>query len=154
MVTTVGLNSDFNEVLKDLISLDFDAVEAYQASIDRLENKHFREKLAEFKQDHIRHTKMLSNLARNMGIKPPVGPDMKAALAKGKVVIADIFGDKAILIAMKTNEDDTNTAYERATKHKDLSVEAREIVEAGLADERRHRAWIEDTISKISDKAA
>ena len=39
---------------------------------------------------------------------------MKAILTQGKVVLADMFGDSAILKAMKTNEDDTVTAYDRA----------------------------------------
>jgi hypothetical protein len=33
--------------------------------------------------------------------------------------VAGLMRDKAILQAMKTNEDDTNTAYERAVKHDD-----------------------------------
>ena len=50
-------------------------------------------------------------------------------LTKGKVVLGGLIGDNAVLQAMKTNEDDTNTAYERA-----------------LGDERRHRDWMVETI--------
>lgn len=50
-------------------------------------------------------------------------------LTKGKVVLGGPMGDKAVLQAMKTNEDDTNTAYERA-----------------LGDERRQRDWMVETI--------
>ena len=154
MVTTIGLNPDFKVVLKNLISLDFDAAEAYQAAIERLDNPEYKRQLAEFREDHLRHTRELSAVAVQLGMEPPTGPDIKEALAKGKVVMADLFGDQAILAAMKTNEDDTNTAYNRASRHKGLPPQARESIQRGLADERRHRAWILDTLDKISHKAA
>ena len=53
-----------------------------------------------------------------MGRTPPKEGDMKALLTKGKVVIAGLMGDEAILQAMRTNEADTNTAYERAVNFK------------------------------------
>jgi uncharacterized protein (TIGR02284 family) len=154
MVTTIGLNPDFHVVLKSLIALDFDAAEAYEAAIERLKNSQYKQQLTEFREDHLRHTRELSEVARKLGLEPPTGPDMKAALAKGKVVMMDIFGDRAILMAMKTNEEDTNTAYERALNHKDIDPAAREVVNRGFADERRHRAWIMDRLDEISDKAA
>ena len=44
---------------------------------------------------------------------------------------------------MKTNEADTNTAYERATRHEGLTPEIVTALERNLGDERRHKAWIE-----------
>jgi uncharacterized protein (TIGR02284 family) len=151
MVTTVGLNSDFHVVLRNLISLDFDAADAYQAAIDRLENQSFKQKLAEFKEDHLRHTRELSEIVRGLGEEPPTETDAKDLLTKGKVVIAGLMGDRAILMAMKTNEDDTNTAYERAVKHGQATAESRSICERNLADERRHRQWI---LSVLDERAA
>jgi uncharacterized protein (TIGR02284 family) len=154
MVTTIGLNPDFHVVLKSLISLDYDAAEAYQAAIERMESTEYKNKLTEFKADHERHIRELSDVARRMGIEPPMGPDMKAALAKGKVILMDIFGDRAVLMAMKTNEEDTNTAYERALNHKALDPQAREPITRGLEDERRHRAWIISALDTMTHKAA
>ncbi|MDB6101423.1 MAG: uncharacterized protein JWO52_1422, partial [Gammaproteobacteria bacterium] len=57
-------------------------------------------------------------------------------------------GDMQVLLAMKTNVDDTNTSFERAIK----DVEAGDLVnvfEKNLSDERRHRAWIETTIATL-----
>lgn len=154
MVTTVGLNSDFDVVLKNLISLDFDAAEAYEAAIERMETTEFKRQLAEFRDDHLRHTRELSAIARQKGLEPPTGPDIKMALTKGKVIFADLMGDRAILMAMKTNEDDTNTAYERAFNHKDLSPMAKETIERAFEDERRHRAWIVHALGELENKAA
>jgi hypothetical protein len=55
-------------------------------------------------------------------------------------MMASLFGDKAILEAMRTNEDDTKTAYGRAVQHQDVTLEMRQVLEQNLANERRHCA--------------
>ena len=64
---------------------------------------------------------------------------MKALLTKGKVVIAGLMGDEAILQATRTNEADTNTAYERAVKLSGLPSNTRDVLQRGLEDERSLR---------------
>jgi uncharacterized protein (TIGR02284 family) len=145
MVTTVGTESSLEDLLTDLIQLDHDAAGAYQAAIERLQDAGFRSMLSGFRQDHLRHIEELAA----MGGEPPQESDMKSLLAKGKVVLGGLMGDKAILQAMKTNEDDTNTAYERAVKHDEASEDVRDALSRGLADERRHRDWMVETIEKL-----
>jgi uncharacterized protein (TIGR02284 family) len=142
MTTTVGTESTLESLLEDLIQLDYDAADAYQAAIDRLENSSYRTRLAEFKRDHLRHITELGDILSSMGRTPPKEGDMKALLTKGKVVIAGLMGDEAILQAMRTNEADTNTAYERAVDFKGLQASTRSVLQHGLADERRHCEWI------------
>ena len=57
-------------------------------------------------------------------------------------MIAGLMGDGAILGAMRTNEADTNTAYERAAARQDLPDGAAAVLARNLADEQRHCAWI------------
>ena len=142
MATTIGTESDVHDLLADLIRLDYDAAGAYQAAIDRLENAAFRSALAAFKEDHLRHVSELSTVLREMGKAPPEEGSMKSLLAKGKVVIGGLMGDKAILEAMRSNEADTNTAYERAVNHRDATPAALSVLQQGLADERRHCEWV------------
>ncbi|HJT09064.1 MAG TPA: DUF2383 domain-containing protein [Stellaceae bacterium] len=149
MVTTVGTESSLEDLLEDLIQLDHDAVHAYEAAIDRLHYAGFREALKGFCQDHLRHIEELGAQLSALGREPPKEGDMKSVLAKGKVVVFGLVGDTAILQAMKTNEDDTNTAYERAAKHDEASEEVRDALSRGLADERRHRDWMVETIKKL-----
>jgi hypothetical protein len=52
------------------------------------------------------------------------------------------MGDKAILEAMRTNEADTNTAYERAIGFGGIDSAIQDTLERGLEDERRHCGWI------------
>jgi hypothetical protein len=98
--------------------------------------------LREFRGDHLRHIEEISAILQRMGREPPREGDMKSYLTRGKVVIAGLIGDKAILEAMRTNEADTNTAYERAVQFPGISSDTREVLERGLEDERRHCAWI------------
>lgn len=147
MVTTVGTETDIVSLLTDLVQLDFDAADAYQAAIDRLEKPEWRATLARFKEDHLRHTAELGDALRGLGVIPASGGDMKSMLTQGKVVMAGLIGDDAILRAMRTNEADTNTAYERAVQFPDLNAGLRDSLEAALADERRHCAWILDQLA-------
>jgi uncharacterized protein (TIGR02284 family) len=149
MVTTVGTESTLEDLLEDLIALDHDAAGAYQAAIDRLEDSRFRARLTEFKGDHLRHIEELGEILSGMGRTPPKGGDMKSILASGKVVIAGLIGDKAILQAMRTNEADTNTAYERAVNFHALPSATRTTLQRGLEDERRHCEWILETLKTL-----
>ncbi len=146
MATLVGTEKDLNSLMIDLIELDYDAAEAYQAAIDRLEDSTSRSKLMEFKADHIRHAQDLGKVLRESGREPPTQGNIKRILTKGKVVIAGLVGDRAILRAMKSNEDDTNRAYERAVNNDVAPAQVKDLLRRNLADERRHRQWIEDRL--------
>jgi rubrerythrin len=147
MVTLVGTQTTFLDAVKDLLELDYDAIEAYKAAIERIENQDYKSKLVEFKADHERHTEELSQLIRELGDEPPKGPSAKQYLTKGKVVIANLIGDNAILLAMKDNEEDTNTAYERLNTHKHKPDMANDVLSRGRADEGRHREWLNRTLN-------
>ena len=144
MTTLVGTQGDFATAVKELIELDFDAVEAYETAINRLDNQTYIEKLTEFKDNHQRHIKELSELLRRHDEEAPTGPSLaKQWLTKGKVVLANLIGDDAILGAMNSNETDTNTAYERMHARDDQWDDAVDIIRRGLEDEKRHKQWLE-----------
>lgn len=149
MVTTIGNETEVHALLYDLIELDYDAIAAYDAAIARLEAQSYRATLTEFRNDHARHVEHLSPFLRQMGSDVPQSGNAKQLLTKGKVVLANLFGDKAILEAMRTNEDDTNTAYARAVDHPDVSPEVRQVLSQNLADERRHCDWILRTLDRM-----
>jgi rubrerythrin len=147
MVTMVGTEATLPELVRSLQLLEHDAIAAYEQTISRLENESYRQQIAAFKADHDRHLEGLRALAATMGADTPAEGDMKQLLTTGKVALASIMGDAATLLAMKTNEDDTVTAYERATRHEAASPEAKRLFETALQDELRHRAWMETTAS-------
>jgi len=134
MTTFVGTQKEFCVALQGLLELDYDAMEAYQASIERLSSPIYKEKLNEFYNDHLRHTKQLTEILTKRGEKVPSGPDFKKYLTKGKVIIGQINGDKGILQAMLSNEGETNTAYERMFLREDKWEDAKEVISKGFED--------------------
>jgi uncharacterized protein (TIGR02284 family) len=146
MATFVGMRGDVKTILFELIELEFDAVAAYDAAVTRLKDGEAKAALVGFRDDHERHVKEVGEQLQLLGGEPPKGPDAKRVLTEGKVVIAGLIGDRAILRAMKTNEDDTNKAYDRMTARQDLNADLLALMKRNLEDERRHRAWIEDRL--------
>jgi hypothetical protein len=140
MVTTVGTEDRLEDLLTDLVQLDYDAVAAQDAS--------FRSALQEFKSDHVRHIHDLGAILAAMGCEVPQEGDMKSLLTQGKVMIGGLMGDSAILQAMRTNEDDTNTAYQRAIQFPDAPPATHQVLERAREDERRHCAWILETLRR------
>lgn len=148
----MNTNVDSKTVIKDLnnlIELDYDAIAAYEAAIERLDNSDYKAKLTEFLGDHKRHIEELGGAVKAEGGTPEESGDAKKILTKGQVVIANLGGDDAILKAMKMNEDQTNSKYEKAVE-KGYPEPVQALLRKGLADERRHRAWIESTLELIS----
>lgn len=146
MVTTVGTESTLPNLVEDLLLLEHDAIAAYEQTIARLENPHYKQTVASFKSDHDRHVRELTSLASAVGATPHQEGDAKQMLTVGKVAFASIMGDSAILSAMRTNEEDTVTAYDRASRHEEATPEARTIFERAHADEVRHRDWMSNPV--------
>lgn len=143
MSTTVGTERTTADLVRNLMFLEYDAMAAYEATIKRLDDDGYRSQVETFRQDHKVHLQELSRVADSLGIPKPTEGDMKQWLTTGKVVLAELAGDSAILKAMKTNEDDTVAAYERALGNSLMDAQLRPVIEKGLADERRHRLWME-----------
>jgi rubrerythrin len=149
MVTTVGTESTIQDLVKDLILLERDAIAAYESTIGRLSDSALSTQVENFLQDHLQHLDVLKEIAVETGSEAPTEGDAKQILAAGKVALASLVGDGAILKAMKTNEDDTVNAYERASGHADAIEKTRTFFEKALADERRHRAWMQQTAEAL-----
>lgn len=154
MTTRVGTQDEFVDALFELCELDYDAVEAYQAAINRLDDDSYKIQLSKFKTDHERHIREISAILSKHNAKVPDGPSAKHFLTQGKMVLANLFGDEAILKAMLSNEQDTNLAYERLNSRKDEWDDAKEILQRGLEDEHHHKSWIEQALGKSSFKKA
>ncbi|WP_395813834.1 ferritin-like domain-containing protein [Archangium minus] len=133
------------ERLNDLIALDYDAVGAYAAAIDRIDVESLRMSLREFQQDHMRHIRELSQVVTALGGTPRRAPDMKGVVLKGFTAITSMMGTEAALQAMRGNEVLTNRTY-RMALDEDWSPEARVIIERNFSDEQRHLAFIEDAL--------
>ncbi len=142
MVTTVGTESTFDKLIQNLLILEHDAIAAYQSTIERLDDPTSKAKIAEFKGDHEAHVAELTRMAGQRGIAAPQEGDLKEYLTTGKVALASIIGDKAILKAMSTNEIETKMAYDHA-QERGRDADAQAYFAKAYADEDRHKAWMD-----------
>ncbi len=147
-MTTIMDSKQIISDLSDLIKLDYDAIAAYESAIERLDTAEYKTKLTEFMGDHKRHVEELGKAVRSEGGDPPIEGGAMKMLTKGKVVIADLAGDEAILKAMNANEKVTNTKYEEMVET-DYAEPIQAMLRQGLSDERRHKDWIEATLEKL-----
>jgi rubrerythrin len=149
MVTTVGNEDAFADLVNNLILLERDAIAAYDSTIERLSRADLPEQVRAFRDDHHQHLEVLKEMAREIGIDAPAEGDMKEMLTTGKVALAGMMGDSAILGAMRTNEEDTVTAYERAAVHPEAIEKSKAFFEKAHADELRHREWMQGTADAL-----
>lgn len=144
MVTTVGNESSVGGLIEDLLLLEHDAIAAYDQTIERLSNPDWKQQVSAFRSDHDRHVQELTQMASRVGAKVPKEGDMKQMLTTGKVAMASMMGDKTILAAMRTNEEDTVAAYDRASRNGQATPEMQQVFQRAHADEVRHRQWMAD----------
>ncbi|MCA1776820.1 MAG: ferritin-like domain-containing protein [Loktanella sp.] len=134
--------------MSNLLHLEHDAIAAYDSTIERLDDEENRQQIEVFRQDHLDHVKKLEQFAGRLGIDAPTGGDIKQMVTTGKVALAGLAGDEAIIKAMKTNEDDTVQAYEQAVANTHADAEMKPVFAKALEDEQRHRAWMETASSQ------
>lgn len=144
MATTVGTSGDFATLIENMLSLERDAIAAYEATIERLEDAGRKQTVAGFKADHERHVAELERLAREHDATIPDEGDLKQMLTTGKVKLGGLMGEGALLKAMSSNEDDTIAAYRHAVENDAVPASAKPVFEAALSDERRHKAWMDE----------
>ncbi len=132
--------------LNDLIKLDVDAIHAYDQSISACKMDELKRGLSDFRADHDRHVRELSDCVRQLGGQPDVRRDLKGFFIGGFTAIVS-QGDHSSLVAMQTNEELTNSYYRRALELEDLSPDVRALLEKNYADEQRHLTWIKDQIA-------
>ena len=134
------------EALSELIRLDYDAIGEYTTAIADVVEEDIRDPLARFREDHERHVTVLSTLVRDLGGTPPESPDLKGLLRRTMTKVAGLSGTKGTLEAMKSNEGAVAETY---SHHLAMAwpPATRRIIESNYADERRHLAWVENTLS-------
>ncbi|WP_304615571.1 ferritin-like domain-containing protein [Paracoccus sp. (in: a-proteobacteria)] len=149
MATTVGTEDTIRDLVTNLILLERDAIAAYETTISRLTDPALSSQIESFRQDHLQHLDVLTQIAAETGADAPQEGDMKQMLTTGKVALAGLLGDASILKAMRSNEEDTVTAYQRASEHPDALPQSLAFFRKALADECRHRDWMEQTADSL-----
>lgn len=136
------------EKLRSLAQLDVDAVGAYDAAIARIKEPLVRERLNEFRVDHVRHVQELNAFILRYGGEPvELKPDLKGAAMRSLTAMTSLMGTEAALVAMLGNEEFTNRAYELA-QNLAWPPEVRVLIQRNRRDEERHGTWIKEAVRK------
>lgn len=137
--------------LNDLLQLDTDAVQAYAVVIAQLESKTRKQTVRRYQADHKRHVTNLKKIIRQQGGAPvavshiPTGP-FKLAM---QAAMGSLGGDKAVLLAFKSNERQVRDKYLRAAADEAIPTAIARVVKAAAADEERHYRWVEKTLQQL-----
>ena len=136
--------------LNDLLQLDVDAVQAYALVIRQLESKVRKDAVRRYQSDHRRHIRDLKRLIRAHGGAPvavshlPTGPFKLAMQAMGSA-----GGDRAVLLAFKTNERQGRDKYQRAASTRGLPANVARTLRRAARDEQRHYRWAEKQLEQL-----
>jgi rubrerythrin len=132
------------EKLRSLAQLDVDAIGAYDAAIARVKEPLVRERLNEFRVDHVRHVQDLNAFIQQLGgVAVELKPDLKGTAMKGFTAVTSMMGTEAALVAMLGNEEIANRVYELALDF-EWSPEVHALIRKNRQDEERHITWIRE----------
>jgi uncharacterized protein (TIGR02284 family) len=135
--------------LNDLLQLDHDAVASYQVAIDAVSTETLKRKLRQFKRDHQRHVAEIGELVRALGGTPVTAPHLSTGMLKLAVqALGAAGGDRAVLLAFRTNEWESANKYARAAARR-FPPEVREVIARGAEDEAKHYRWAVDSLEKL-----
>ena len=146
---TMTKNATLLAELNDLLQLDHDAVSAYTIAIDSIKNESWRQSLVRYRGDHERHIEELTAHIRSLGGVPVELPHLPSGVFKSAVQAAGgMGGDRAILLAFKSNEGQVRDKYERAANAGHPVVTA-ELLRRNANDEVEHYNWVTDVLEAI-----
>jgi rubrerythrin len=136
--------------LTDLAQLDIDAYHAYEQAIVEIEGAAVREQLLVFKEEHRTHYLNLSETITKLGAAAPeFSKGFKGHILEGLTAIRSMSGTKGALKAMQSNEQTTTKRYREALGS-ELPPDIRSLLERHHSDEKKHLAYMEKALKKVS----
>lgn len=141
-------NEKIVDHLNDLLQLEHDANRAYELCIQNVDDKDVKLQLNSFLADHQRHLNKLTEFIIRHDGKPKERPDLKGPFLAGLTAVMSMAGTKNALRVMNQNETLTNKSYDAAVEA-DFPEDIRQAMTSFRADERKHKAWIEDQLTQL-----
>jgi uncharacterized protein (TIGR02284 family) len=135
-------------LLNRLIHHEYDAIEACRSAVARVTDSDDRRRLGALLGDHRRHVDELADIVRNLGGEPVSQGDLRQAIARGRVVLGALVGERAVLEAIRRNEGDIATIYGQAASQPGVPVDVLAVLERHLHEERGHHAWISERLGE------
>ena len=143
MPSIVGEQGSEADILEQAVKLEQDCLAAYTQAMQRLKDAQLSGEIGRLVADHrARLARLQRRLAETAMGQPSPNP-LTAALNRGKVELGRLLGDRAILLAVRNNADDTALAYGQVAERVELSEPTRQMFRDMHQEARRHQAWFE-----------
>jgi len=150
MGTMIGTEVRSEKVLEHLLEYEYDVLEAYRAAKGRLSHSEEVAMVGSFEREHLEQIQILARIARTAVERLPREGDWRQILTEGKVVIAGLVGELAVLRAVSHNERNVLNAYERASLRKDLPEEVRAVLMLHRNGARRRHKWLSERVEQLT----
>ena len=135
--------------LSDLLQLEQDALRSYPIAIDALENEGLKEQLRVYRRDHQRQVKRLSLLIEENGGAPLKIPHLSTGMLKlAMQSLGAAGGDRAILLAFRTNEWESMDKYARAARRR-YGPDVSRVIRQGAEAEAKHYRWVVESLERL-----
>ena len=138
------------EKINDLIQLDVDAGFAYDQVLKNVNVPETYNRLTEFRGDHQRHVKELSDYLVKLGGKPiKHTQDFKGYVIEGMTALRGLMGIEGALKAMIQNEEIINKKYKEALECEEFDEELLTLIDKNYEDEKRHLEYIKQKVEAL-----
>jgi hypothetical protein len=130
--------------LNELIAFGLDVIAAYEAAIDRIDDREARQCLVALEQGHRRQLDELTACVSLLGGQPRVMGDAKMLVTQARVLFATLRGEREIIDALRVHERTTIKRYDQAVDawtHRAPPRIAEALLE-GLEHARDRHRWL------------
>lgn len=128
--------------LSRLRQLDQEAEAAYEAAAGRVRRPSLRRGLRALAADCRRHVDELAPYLPAAGVSRGPADDDRRLLRAGRLMLAQVLGDAAVLDALGDLVREGTAAYDDALANDRLATSARAVVQRNACDEHRHESWL------------
>lgn len=140
--------------LARLWQLDQDAEAAYVAAAGRVRRPALRRGLRALAADCRRHVDELAPYLPAAAVSAGTLDDERRLLRAGRLMLAQVLGDAAVLDALEDVVREGNAAYADALADDALGTRARAVIQRNASDERRHEDWLRGALRRPSPGGA
>lgn len=137
--------------LDGLLRSEIASAEAYQIATEHLDGGGGRVKtrLERMLSEHGESIAELARDARELGVPPPTASGAIGFIARNRQRAASVFGERAMLRALRAGEVRSQRRYERALGDDSLPPRIRQQIRDGLIPrQREHLAVLDDLLTK------
>lgn len=142
-------NNELAKTLRELAQVDIDTVHTYNRVLDEISDEIVRARLAEFRDNHVKHIADLSHEIRSLGGQPPeLTKDFKGYVIEAFAALRTAVGMKSAMKALKTAEK-INYKHYGDIVSKDAPSGLKELLRKHFTDEKIHLDYIDSNLKAL-----